>query len=138
MLDNYGEFFNKKPTITDAKNLVYRDECDFYRKVRSLRTYCPRSYKNYLFKISKEGYFETEDGRYSKDIYTSKEFRFIYGQIKLIYSIEKNKVIIEDIEPAQFLIDGYKTKLETYRSMFYRDERDKFKIDLMFLLKEGW
>ena len=138
MLNNCGEFFNKKSTITDAKNLVYRNECDFYRKVRSLRTYCPRSYKNYLFKISKEGYFETEDGRYSKDIYTSKEFKFIYGQIKLIYSVEKNKVIIEDIEPSQFLIDGYKTKLETYRSMFYRDERDKFKIDLMFSLKEGW
>ena len=36
----------------------------------------------------------------------------------------------------QFLLDGYKSELRTYKSIYYRDEKDKFKIDLMLKIKE--
>lgn len=118
------------------KNLIYLNENDFIKKLRSLKTYCPQAYKSFIFKVSRERFFETKDGTYSKDIPTSKEFKFIYGQIRLIYSIKNKTIIIEDLEPSQFLLDGYMTKLETYRSMFYRDKKDKFKIDLMLSLND--
>lgn len=133
----YNNNFNNKFGMDNSKTLMYRDENDFIRKLRSLKTYCPQSYKDFIFNVSKESYFELVDGRYSKDIFTSNEFRFIYGQIRLVYSIKDKAVIIEDLEPSQFLLDGYMTKLETYKTMFYRNKKDKFKIDLMFSLKEN-
>ena len=123
--------------LNNSRNLVYLNANDFTRKLRSLKMYCPQSYKNFIFKVSKESFFETENGRYSKNIFTSDEFKFVYGQIKLVYSIENDKVIIEDLEPSQFLLDGYMTSLNIYKKMFYRNKNDKFKIDLMFSLKEN-
>ena len=43
---------------------------------------------------------------------------------------------MEDIEPSQFLLDGYVYELDTYRGMPYRNQRDKFKIELMIRRKE--
>lgn len=129
--------YNNKFNINNSKALIYCDENDFIRKLRSLKSYCPQSYKDFIFKVSKENYFELEDGRYVRDIFTSNEFRFIYGQIRLIYTIKDKTVIIEDLEPSQFLLDGYMARLEIYKNMFYRNKKDKFKIDLMLSLKES-
>lgn len=113
----------------------FRDEHDFIKKSRSLRKYCPRTYKDLIFNLDKEELSALPNGVYFEELYTSKEFEQVYGKIKLIYSVVNRLVIIEDIEPSQFLLDGYIYELDTYKGMPYRNERDKFKIDLMIRRK---
>lgn len=127
-------FENKK--INKGKKIIYLDKRDFTKKTRSLKTYCPKSYKDFIYVMLNELDVELTDGRYSKDIFTSDEFKNIYGQIKIIYSIKNNKIVVEDLEPSQFLFEGYMRKLDTYKGIYYRDEKDKFKIDFMLSLKK--
>ena len=50
----------------------------------------------------------------------------------------KNKGIkFIDLEPSDFFIDGYRFDLEVYKSIYYRNAKDKFKIDLMLEMKKG-
>lgn len=111
--------------------MKFRDENDFIKKSRSLKKYCPRAYKDLVFNLDREELSTLPNGVYSKELYTSKEFELVYGKIKLVYSVVNRLVIMEDIEPSQFLLDGYVYELDTYRGMPYRNKRDKFKIDLM-------
>lgn len=113
---------------------LYLDENDFNKKKRSLRKYCPIAYKELLFKTRHE-IVNTTDGIYAKALKTSREFKFIYGQIELVYSVKNGIVTILDIQPSQFLIDGYTSELKTYKGIFYRDKRDMFKIDLLMSMK---
>lgn len=71
-----------------------------------------------------------ENGNYIHYLYTSPEFAFVYGEIKLIYTVEDGNVIIEDLAPQKLLLDGYHVMLDTYKGVIYRNEYDKFKIDL--------
>ena len=49
--------------------------------------------------------------------------------------IDDNTFTLLDIEPAQFLIDGYITDLDIYEGIPYRNERDLFKIRLFNQMK---
>lgn len=104
----------------------------FNKKLRALKKYCPQAYKYLLFEHQKE----IKDGIYEEELPTSKEFRFIYGQIKLIYSVKNGVITMENIEPSQFLIDGYMSSLEIYKGICYRNKKDKFKIDLFISMKK--
>lgn len=118
-----------------CKNVfLYLDENDFNKKKRSLRKYCPIAYKELLFRTRHE-IVNMTDGTYKRALKISEEFKFIYGQIKLVYSVKKGIVTILDIQPSQFLIDGYTSELKTYKGIFYRDKRDMFKIDLLMSMK---
>lgn len=120
------------------KRLIYIDENDFIKKTRSLRTYCMLAYKDFVFK-TKDKIFENveKDGLYYQNLRTSTEFRNIYGQIRLKYLVKNSTIILIDLEPSQFFIDGYMSKLGTYKGMYCRDDRDKFKIELVSYLKKG-
>ena len=122
--------FNK--TISD----IHKDN-EFNKKLRSLKKYCPQSYKYLIFEFKNGNHFEKEDGEYEINLPTSKEFKFVYGQIKLKYCIKNNAPIYKDLEPSQFFLDGYRFDLHIYKKLYYRNEKDKFKIDLMFELKKG-
>lgn len=122
--------------MNNLKTMIYRDENDFMRKLRSLKKYYPQSYKDFIFNVSKQDYFKLDNGTHTKEIFTSDEFKFIYGQVALIYTVEDKTIIIEDLEPSQFLLDGYMAKLGLYKNMLCRNQKDKFKIDLMFSIKE--
>lgn len=131
------KFNNKNLTTIDKfKTFKYLDENDFIKKFRSLKTYCPRAYKDLIFNIDKKEFHNQPDGRYIQDIYTSDEFRYVYGQISIVYTVDNANVIIEDLLPSQFLLDGYFNMLDTYRGMPYRNQKDKFKIDMFMLRKE--
>ena len=112
--------------------VLYLDENDYIKKTRSLKKYCIRSYKDLIFNILPN--LKDIDGHYEKKVYTPKEFKLVYGQIKLIYSVRNNTAILENIEPSQFLLDGYFTELHTYKNMFYRNKQDRFKIDMVLKL----
>lgn len=111
-------------------NYLFTDENDFRKKLRSLKTYCPLAYKDFVFNFKKKIILNNIDGVFKMELKTTKNFKFIYGQIELVYSIKNNKIILENIEPAQFLLDGYISSLGTYKGICFRDKKDKFKIDL--------
>lgn len=118
-----------------ARKISFANENDFNKKLRALKTYCMKSYKYFAFELTDE-YFESKDGTYSRDLPTSNEFRLIYGQIKLIYTIKNNEIILDDLEPKSFFMEGYSRLLETYKGIYYRDDKDKFKINLLNNLKK--
>lgn len=120
-----------------TRKIMFANENDFKKKLRALKTYCMITYKYLMFELVDKDLFEFKDGTYSYDLPTSNEFKFIYGQIRLIYTIKKNRIILDDLAPSTFFIDGYNTLLRTYRGIFYRDDRDKFKIDLINEIKKG-
>lgn len=120
----------------NTTKFLYTFENDFNKKVRALKKYCPLAYKYLIFEIDKNDFFKLNDGMYEINLPTAKEFKFLYGQIKLKCCITNQKAML-DLEPSQFLLDGYKSELSTYKSIYYRDEKDKFKIDLMLKIKEG-
>lgn len=122
----------------EHKTFKYLDENDFIRKARSLRKYCPKAYKELVFGTRNKNLNLLPNGRYTQNLYTSDEFKTVYGQIKLAYSVENGNVTIEDIEPSQFLLDGYVFELDIYKGMPFRNDRDKFKIDLMITKKENY
>ena len=62
-------------------------ESNFNKKLKALKKYCPQSYKYLMFRFKKSNFFEKEDGEYEINLPTSKEFKFIYGQIKIKYEI---------------------------------------------------
>ena len=111
-------------------------ENDFIKKLRSLKKYCPQAYKFIIFNF-KDVYLDVKDGKYTLNLPTSNEFKVVYGQIKLIYRVKNKTIKFVDLEPTDFLMDGYKFDLKVYKSMFYRNTKDKFKIDLMLEMKKG-
>ena len=119
------------------RQIIFKNENEFKKKLRALKRYCPKAHKYLYFDILSKDLFEKKKGSYEIELPTSKEFRLIYGQIKLIYSIQNRKIIIEDLEPRGFLLDGYKFELESYKGIFYRNEQDMFKINLIMKMKEG-
>ena len=114
--------------------ILFNNENDFKKKLRSLKRYCPRAYKEVIFNF-KNTLNNDQDGLYKKTLTTSKEFRFIYGQIEIVYQVKKNIITIITINPSQFLLDGYVEELKTYKGVFYRNSQDKFKIDLFNSMK---
>lgn len=122
--------------LDPTRKFQYKDQNDFIKKFRSLKTYFPLSYKNLLFCIDKKRIYSFEDGKYVQELFTTNEIKFVYGSIKLYFSVKDGTVIIEDLEPADFLIDGYSRLLNTYHGIPYRDKKDLFKIKLLKNLKE--
>ena len=98
----------------NSVKFLYLDENDFKKKLRSLKTYCPIAYKQLIFRVKKELLIDIEDGTYFKDLKTSQEFKFIYGQIKLVYSVRKGIIInmkyVTDVIDDYLLLKGIKTK----------------------------
>lgn len=117
------------------RKLTYIDENDFVKKYRSLRKYCPKTHKYLCFEVLNKYNFCKEDGVYKQELPTTDEFKAVYGQIRLVYSVKGETVVIENIEPSTFFIDGYRKDLETYKGMPYRNDKDKFKIDLVMAMK---
>ena len=105
------------------------------KKIKSLKKYCPQAYKYLIFTFKKEC-SNQYDGLYEIDLPTTEEFKFVYGQIKLIYKIKSKKIMLIDLMPSDFLMDGHNYDLEVYKSIYYRNSKDKFKI-YIFMNKKG-
>ena len=101
----------------------------FNKKLRALKKYCPQAYKYLLFEYQKE----VKDGTYEEELPTSKKFKFVYGQIKIKYEIKDGVPYYQ--EPSQFFMDGYRFDLDVYKGIYYRNNRDKFMINLFLTLK---
>lgn len=119
------------------RQIIFKDENKFNKELKALRKYCVIAAKYLFFEVIKYDLFEKKDGSYELELPISEEFKIIYGKIKLKYSICNDKIIFEDLEPKDFFISGYKIELDSHKGMFYRDEKDIFKINLVMKMKEG-
>lgn len=122
--------------LKDNKTTKFIDENDFIKKYRSLRVYCPRAFKHLCFEIMNKYKYSKELGKHEIDLPTDEKFKMVYGQIKLIYSTTEKGIILENIVPSEILLDGYTYYLDTYRGVPYRNEKDKFKIDMMIGMRD--
>lgn len=119
----------------DNKKIGYIDYNDFNQKVRSLKKYCIRSYKDLTFRFLRQK-LKSIDGDYEEEIMTPKDFKFVYGQIKVKYFIKNGVMILIDLEPADFFKAGFMKELHEYRGLYYRDRKDIDKIEFYRNFKE--
>lgn len=120
----YSNNFNQSFNDINTTNL-------FNKKLRALKKYCPQAYKYLLFEHQKQ----VENGIYEEKLPTSKEFKFVYGQITIRYEIKNGVPYYQDLEPSQFFMDGYRFDLNVYKGIYYRNNRDRFMINLFLTLK---
>lgn len=125
------------PVITkkykDDRNIItYIDENEFKKRERVLKKYLMRAYKYWIFeaipKLQKENKI---DGKYELELPASELFKKVYGEVKVLFSVKDDVVILEDILPRDILTDMHRKELPAYKGIPYRDEKDKFKIELM-------
>ena len=120
--------------MKEDKVIFYENEFDFKKKLKALRQYCPLGYKDLVFNKSK--IFQKENGLYKTKLKTIKEFERLYGPIKVVYEVNDDAIILKNLEPEEFLLEGHKRLLDTYAGMPFRNDKDKFKIKMMNLMKE--
>ena len=128
--DKDGEVFTyqgDKGTI-----ITFIDENGYKKKERALRKYCMRTYKSLIFDVFpsiRNG--KLKDGDYEFDLLTDDTFQKVYGKIRISFFVQKNTVVIKDLEPSEILIAMYSLELPTYKGIPYRDEKDLFKIKIV-------
>ncbi len=119
----------------DDKLVTFLDYNDFVKKYRSLKLYCPKSYKYVCFHLLKN--LKVKDaGKHIASIPTDLIFSLVYGEVQLIYSVVNGRIVIEDLFPSDFLLEGYTRVLDTYKGIPYRNAKDKFRINLILKRKE--
>ncbi len=116
--------------LKSTERIMFVDENDFIKKYRGLKKYCPRAYKYLIFEIMNKHNYSDKVGKYEIELPTDERFKMVYGQIKLIYTRTSKAIVLEDIKPSDILEDGYMYLLNTYKGVPYRNEKDKFKIDM--------
>lgn len=134
-----GKRYNDIGILADVDPTLkfqYKNQNDFVKKFRSLKTYFPLAYKDLLFRLDKRKLYELKDGEYIQELLTTDEIKFVYGTIKLIFSVKNGNILIENLEPEEFLIDGYYKLLKIYQGIPYRNEKDLFKIKLLKQMKK--
>lgn len=122
-----------KTRIFEGKpKILFRDYIDYTKKKKALEKYLGKSFRYLVLyivpKLKRPG---KKDGLYSINLEADEIFNKVYGNARLIYSVKNDIAIIEDIEPKQFLLDGYFQDLEIYKGIPYRDEKDLFKIKVL-------
>ncbi len=116
--------------LKSTMKILFVDENNFIKKYRGLKRYCPLAYKYLIFEIMNKHNYSNKVGKYEIELPTDEKFKMVYGQIKLIYTRTSKAVVLEDIKPTDILEAGYMYLLDTYRGVPYRNEKDKFKIDM--------
>ena len=116
----------------NRKFITYLDEVDYKKKEKALRTYFWKTY-DYLMEeilpiLQKENKI---DGQYEVDLQAPKLFEKVYGKVKLLFRVQNDVVILEDLEPSEMFMEMYSRLLPTHRGIPYRNEKDKFKIELL-------
>lgn len=112
--------------------LTYLNENEFNKKIRALKKYCMRSYKDLVFNIvPKLKSTELENGLYKKPLKTDKMFKCVYGEIQIVFYVNNGVIILEDLIPSDVLIDMYRKDLKCYKGVPVRNKKDIFKIKLI-------
>ncbi len=131
--------------------LDYVNENEFKKLERALKKYNMLAFKKLNFEFYPElrnGNFLGEKVESSKNaqkyelrLPSDKMFTQIHGEVKLIYTVHpKEKVVIlEEITPANILLEGHMSELTTYKGIMISKKnasKDMFKIDLLNMLQD--
>ena len=130
------EYKFKTRLNTTKRKIVYLDENDFVKKYKGLRRVCPVAFKYLCFDFFKKDLFQKEDGFYIEDLPTSEQFKTIYGQLQLVYSIKNKCIVIEDLKPSSILLANYMSGFKIHKGVPYDTEKDKFKIEVVERMKK--
>lgn len=122
--------------MRSVKKIVYVDENYFNKQLRSLRKYFMHQWKYLTFDFFKNGIFEKELGKHVEYLHADRIFEKVYGKLQLEYEVKENTIILIKITPTQFLLEGHKRELSTYKGVPYIDEKDKKKIELVLRLEK--
>ncbi len=126
-----GEVVTKKYK-DNRKILTYIDEVDFSKKEKALRKYMMGAYKYWIFDVvPKLQRTNKIDGKYEITLPVNELFEKVYGKVKVLFSVINDVVLLENIEPSEMLLTMRKKQLPTCYGVPYRNERDKFKIELL-------
>lgn len=130
-MDKDSEVVTKKYK-DDRKILTYLDEVDFTKKEKALRKYMMGAYKYWIFDaVPKLQRTNKIDGKYELTLPVTELFEKVYGKVKVLFSVKNDVVLLENIEPSEMLLNMHNKELPTCYGIPYRDERDKFKIELL-------
>ena len=125
------------PVITkeykdDRKLITFTNENEFKKLERAVKKYFMGAYKYWIFEaVPKLQQLNKIDGQYELELPVSELFKKVYGNVRVLFTVKDDVVILEGIEPKDILNDMHRKELPTYKGVPYRDERDKFKINLM-------
>lgn len=125
------------PVITrefkDDRNVItYLNENEFKKRERAIKKYLMGAYKYWIFEVIPKLQKENKiDGKYELELPVDKLFKKVYGKVKVLFTVKDDVVILENIEPSEMLLDMHKRDLPSYKGVPYRNEKDKFKIELM-------
>ena len=129
----------------------YLNENEYKIKERTLRKYNKLAYKKLLFDFYpslRNGKLlgkivETTDEliSYELRIPTDKMFEKVHGEIKLHYSVYKNKgvILLTNITPEEILGEAHASELETYKGVMIsksNPKKDIFKVNLLNMLQK--
>jgi len=118
--------------------LMYLNENEFNKKERALRRYFKKSYKYMMFKLmptlKKDG---KKEGKYEIELPTDEIFEKVYGPIKVLFTVSKDVVVLEDIIPDEFLMKCFERNLPIYKGIPYYNEKDLKKIKIVERLING-
>ena len=130
-----GEIFTYK-FEDDQNQIKFLDYNEFNKKMRALKRYSTNAYKYWLFEalpILKQD--NKKDGVYELELPVNEIFKKVYGDVKVLFSVKNDVVILEDVVPSDMLMTMFREDLPTYKGIPYRDSKDKFKIDLVKEIK---
>ena len=132
--------------------IEYKNENDYREKERAIKKYNMLCYKKLLFEIYpelREGRFngtkvsnDIKEGitKYEQTLPTDNTFKKIHGEIKLHYTVYKNKkvVMLDTLSPEDVLTKGHQKELTSYKGVMVskkHSEKDMFKINLLNMIK---
>lgn len=125
------------PVITrkfkdDRNVIVYINENEFRKREHAIKKYFMGAYKYWIFEVIPKLQKENKvDGQYELELPVSELFKKVYGNVRVLFSVKNDVVILEDIKPSEILTDMHRKELPTYKGVPYRNKKDKFKIELL-------
>ena len=112
--------------------IKFENENDFNKKQGALKKYLQKSWKYLEFqvipKLKKE---HKKGGEYEVDLLGDQLFNQVYGNLKLLFRVEDDVAILEDIIPNDIILEMHRRELPTYKGIPYRDNKDLFKIKML-------
>lgn len=112
--------------------VVYLDKNDFNKKYRALRRYFMRCYKYIMFKLIPTLQKENkENGRYVVELPSGDLFNKVYGPMKVLFTVENDVAILEDIQPSELLMKCFERDMPIYKGIPYRTRTDLKKLKMM-------
>ena len=129
---NENEFKVKERTVRKYNMLAYKKLVfDYYLKLKS---------GNFLGKVVKEDN-EEKSISYELKIPTDELFEKVHGEMRLHYTVYKEKgiVLLTNITPDNILGEAHRTELNTYKGVMIsksNPKKDMFKVNLLNMLQK--